>query len=140
MSGQLVRSLQEYGLWKRFIEAGAHIIATLNGDSYDRAGYDDLLLFLNSMVNTGAGTADVKLQDSPDDSVWTDVTDAVFVQVTTSNDDAGFVMSVDLRPLDKYVRCVAVIAAGTCDFGVTGILYNLHGEFPITQDETVVVA
>ena len=81
---------------------------TVNGTGVDRTEFRELLVVLNvGIVNTG-GTLDVKLQESVDDSVWTDIVGAVFAQVIASS--AIFYGRVNLEDRAKFIRVVAVTA------------------------------
>ena len=62
------------------------------------------------------GTVDVKLQESNDNSTWSDVASGAFTQVTTDNDNA--VQEKAYTGSYRYIRAVATIATATCDFGV----------------------
>ena len=74
------------------------------------------------LVGTVSGTSptlDGKLQSSPDNSTWTDITGATFTQVTAG--DSYQSIGVDLRKTGGYVRYVGTIAGTTPSFtmGVT---------------------
>lgn len=122
------------------VAAGSYGAATTNGTGIDRLGYDDAVVLLDSKLNQATGTLNVKIQDSADNSSFTDVSGAAFVEVTTSNDVALYIMKLNLRPLRRYIRVVAVTAVAACEFGVDVILYNYTGSRPITQGTTVVSA
>lgn len=101
------------------IAPGDHVIAaaySLVGASTEVLGYRAVVL-LESGTNGAGATVDVKLQDSPDNAAWTDVTDGAFVQVTTANDNATYEM--EYTGVQRYLRVVATVAVATCDFGVS---------------------
>lgn len=92
----------------------------ISGESVDRTG------FLSCKLKAGVGAAvggsltssDVKLQDSPDDSAWADITAAkggpiALTQMTSDNEKQE--LNVNLSPLDQFVRAVqtTVLSAGT---------------------------
>lgn len=61
------------------------------------------------VFSIGSGTADIKLQDSPDDSVWTDLADGAFTAVTGRT--AERVQSAsDTATVNRYLR---VVTTGT---------------------------
>jgi len=101
------------------IAPGDHVVAaaySLEGESVEVSGYD-VLVNLISGTNGSGGTVDVKLQESNDDSNWSDVTDGAFTQVTESNDNA--VQEKAYTGAYTYLRAVATVAVATCDFGVS---------------------
>lgn len=74
------------------------------------------ILLMHSAALTG-DTCDVKLQDSPDGTTWTDVPGAAFAQITAAA--AGQqAIEVDIDKLQPRVRLYATMA-GTAGFSVT---------------------
>ena len=95
------------------IVPGSHAIAaSLEGSSISVLGYS-VLVNLNA-GDCSAGTVDVKLQDSDDESMWTDVGD--FTQVDSSNDNT--IQEKSYTGVKAYLRAVATIATGSCEFSV----------------------
>lgn len=87
----------------------------VNGDSVDRLGYNSLVLFAQVGDATGspsAFTATVKLQESDDDSTFTDISGATFV---LDADGESGQYNLDLAEYGRYIRAVATPAftAGT---------------------------
>jgi len=84
--------------------------ASANGTGVDISDYiGKLKLTLDCEIGTSGDTLDVKVQDSPDDSTYTDVSGATFTQVT----DAALAfesIGLDTRAVEKYIRVVATIA------------------------------
>lgn len=101
------------------IKPGAHVIAaaySLVGASSDVLGYPTVVQF-DAGTFGGGGTADVKLQESDNDSTWTDVSGGAFTQVTTANDETIYEKAY--TGTKQYIRPVATVAGATCDFGVS---------------------
>ena len=100
------------------IASGDHVVAaaySLLGSSVEVSGYG-ILVNLTSGTNGTGGTVDVKLQESQDNSAWSDVASGAFTQVTESNDNA--IQEKAYTGSYRYLRAVATIAVATCDFGV----------------------
>lgn len=94
------------------IAPGAHEVAeTLDGAGVEVLGYD-AVINLNS--GTIGGAVDVKIQESDDDTTYTDW--AAFTQVTEANDNA--IQEKSYTGSKRYIRVIAAIADATCDFGV----------------------
>ena len=89
-------------------------IASANGTGVDLQGFDSALC----VVSVGActdGTHTPKLQDSPDNSTWSDVVaaqlDGAFTAITTAN--ANTVQAVGYIGGQRYVRAVMTVAGAT---------------------------
>lgn len=98
--------------------------STANGSSVDMQDTGELVTCVLS-VGTVSGTSptlDVKLQDSPDDSTFTDISGATMTQVTASN---KFEVKTFGGRVNRYVRAVATIA-GTSPSFVLAV--NLHAK------------
>jgi len=96
-------------------EAAAY---SLEGSSVDVLGYS-VLVNLDAGACGASGTVDVKLQDSDDETTWTDVTDGAFTQVTEANDNA--IQEKAYTGTRHYLRAVATVATAACEFGVSVI-------------------
>ena len=87
--------------------------ATANGTGVDISSYiGQLMIILESEIGTTGDTLDVKIQDSPDNSAWTDVTGATFTQVT----DAALAhesIRLETRGVAKWIRTVSTIAGAS---------------------------
>ncbi len=64
------------------IKADNYSPGTINGSGVDTLDYNELLLVVNSGINGSGGTADVKLQESDDDSSYSDISGAALTQIT----------------------------------------------------------
>jgi len=85
--------------------------ASANGGGVDMRDYvGKVKVILASSAGGGVDhTLDVKLQDSPDNSTFTDITGAVFTQITNAADlteDLG----INIDGAARYIRAVVTIA------------------------------
>ena len=101
------------------IAPGSHAIAdnytTHAGDTVEVLGYTavvSLLAGANGAGGTG-GTVDCKIQDSDDDSVWSDW--STFDQVTTATDETTYEKAY--TGTKRYIRTVAKVLQDACEFG-----------------------
>ena len=100
------------------IAPGSHAIAaaySLLGTAVEVSGYD-AVVYLVAGTNGTSGTVDVKLQQSEDASVWSDVASGAFTQVTEANDNA--VQEKAYTGAYRYIRAVATVATAACEFSV----------------------
>lgn len=102
--------------------ANASRAATANGTGVDIKGVRGSLAVILSAAAASAGdTLDVKIQDSPNDSDWTDVSGAVFTQVTASAaSDQKLALQAD--SLQRYIRAVATIAGNGGEAIICGVV------------------
>lgn len=107
------------------IAPGSHAIAadytTHVGSSIDVLGYMTLVI-LNSGTNGASGTVDCKIQESDDESAWTDWSDGAFTQVTEANDNA--IQEKEYTGTKRYIRTVAKVLVAACEFGTTIIRFT----------------
>lgn len=99
------------------IAPGDHVIAasySLLGTGVDVLGKDAMVLF-TAGTNGEGGTVTVKVQESDDNSTYTEV--STFTAVTTANDNASY--EYLYTGSKQYLRAVATVAGATCDFGVS---------------------
>lgn len=94
--------------------------ATVTGTGVDIKGAEGDIL-INQSVGTVTGTSptlDTKIQDSADNSSWSDVSGATFTQVTATPSTANAVTSLVLqsRTLRRYVRAVGTITGTSPSF------------------------
>ena len=100
------------------IAPASHAIAaaySLEGTGVDVLG-KRTVVYLVSGTNEATGTVDVKLQESDDDVVYTDVASGSFAQVTTANDNATYEKAYS--GIKRYLRAVATVANAACVFSV----------------------
>jgi len=97
--------------------ASAAINATATGASADLQGFNSALVLLTTGINTD-GTHTPKLQESVDDSAWTDVAagDLVgaFAVITTDT-----LQKVGYKGTQQYIRVVVTVSGAT-----TGAVYG----------------
>lgn len=101
--------------------------ATANGTGVDTVGYDNGMVVLEVGVVSGtAPTLNVKIQESDDNSSFTDVTGATFTQVTATGNSQVLRLSNLNTTRKRYLRAVATIAGTTPSFayGVEFLLGN----------------
>ena len=97
--------------------------STVTGTGVDVSGYTGPLMIVQD-VGTVSGTSPTlagKLQDSPDDSTYTDISGATFTSVTASNSTQTIQVNAD--SVAKYIRYVGTIGGTSPSFtmGVTAI-------------------
>ena len=98
--------------------------ASANGTGFDLQGSNDAegeaIVILDSEAGTGTSpTLDVKLQESANDSDWSDISGATFTQVTDGG--AGFEkISINTNDTERYLRAVATLG-GTSPVFVFGV-------------------
>jgi len=100
------------------IAPGSHAIAaaySLEGTGVDVLG-KRALVNLNSGAVGANGTVDAKIQESDDDSTYTDWSGGGFTQVTADNDDA--IQEKEYTGSKQYIRVVCTVATAACSFGV----------------------
>lgn len=86
------------------------------GTGIDVLGYEAIVT-LNSGTNGASGTVDCKIQESDDDSTYTDWSGGAFTQVTEANDNA--IQEKAYTGTKRYIRTVAKVLVAACDFGTT---------------------
>lgn len=84
--------------------------ASVNGSGVDISQFQDSLAIIADVkaVSGTTPTADIKIQDSADDSSYADVSGAALTQITTS--DSKQTLRLDTRGLRKYIRAVVTLA------------------------------
>ena len=86
------------------LDAPAVQDADWNGATFDSRPYKGGLCFIWISAGHGSSTVDAKLQDSPNGSSWTDVTDGDFTQGTTA--ETAYHLTVSSANVDRYLRIV----------------------------------
>lgn len=107
--------------------------ASANGTGFDLQGSNDAegeaIVILDSEAGSGTSpTLDVKLQDSANNSDWSDISGATFTQVTDGG--AGFEkISINCNDVRRYVRAVATLGGVTPAFvfGVSLVYGKKYG-------------
>jgi hypothetical protein len=102
---------------------------SLVGTAVNRLGKETMVV-LESGTNGSGGTVRVKLQESDDNTNFTDVTDGAFALVTAYDDNATYELAyTGTKP---YLRAVATVAGNACEFGVSIITSD-----PTTVEDTL---
>jgi len=91
---------------------------SLEGSAISVSGYSTLVVLNSGTIATG-GTVDVKIQESNDNSTYSDWSGSAFTQVTPSNDLA--IQEIDYTGNKAYIKPVATIAGAVAPFTVTVI-------------------
>ena len=94
----------------------AHPISTVTGTGVDVLG-NQVLVHLNSGTYTGAASNAAKLQDSDNNTDFTDVTGGGFTAVTTANDNA--IQEIEYTGTRQWLRVLAVVTGDVADFAAT---------------------
>ena len=92
-------------------------IGTVNGAGVNVQGVDEALIHLMLGTLVTASTIDVKVQESDDNSTFSDITGAVFAQKTQAGGDSDkeFVGRINLVGAKKFIRIVSVVAAAVAN-------------------------
>ena len=101
------------------IAPGSHAIAaaySLLGTGVDVLNYRALVVLSAGACGAG-GTVDVKVQESDDNTTFTDWTGGAFAQVTEANDLATYEKAY--TGIKQYIRVVCTVAGAACEFGVS---------------------
>ena len=89
------------------------VTATSNGTGVDLQDYEgDITLTLDAEAGGASITYAVKVQDSSDNSTFTDVSGAAFT-TTTANTALVETLVVNTDEINRYARVVITVAGGT---------------------------
>jgi hypothetical protein len=113
--------------------------ASNNGAGVDCQGFERALAIFDSVPSGAGTTSDCKLQESSDNSSFSDVTSAAFAQATTVGGAKIQVMDINLSKRLRYLRLVHT-GAGASAAGVAfgAIILENPRYSPVSQDNTVV--
>ena len=93
--------------------------ASANGTGVDTQGFAEGMVVLEvGAVSGTTPTLDVKLQESDDNSTFTDISGATFTQVTAANSSQVKRLAELNVSRKRYIRAVATIAGTTPSFAV----------------------
>lgn len=120
------------------------VVATTNGTGLDGDEQGRFLFELYIDVSLNTATIDLKIQESPDNSAWTDITGAALTQIVDSGGDAaGKYAYIDVKsdsltvnasdrvPM-RFVRFVLVQAVANSTAIVT--TYRYRGRYNDARD------
>lgn len=104
------------------VSAIAARTATVTATGVDISGYKGGVIVqqLVGVVSGTTPTLDGKLQSSPDNSTWTDISGATFTQVTAT--DSFQKIGVQVQAAAKYLRYVGTIAGTSPSFTMGVVL------------------
>lgn len=127
---------------RRSISPASHSAGTVTGDGVNVQGVDEALVYLDIGAAGTSATLDVKVQESDDDSTYTDIVGAVFSQQTEAggDEDKALVGRLDLVGAKKYIRAIAVVAVQVYAAAIGFELVrgsSLSKELPVSQENTV---
>ena len=89
------------------------LASTANGSGVDLQGYEGSAAFVLSSEAMGASvTLAVKLQESANNSDWSDVSSGAFT-TTAANTAAFEQIALNVSDLKRYVRTASTVAGGT---------------------------
>lgn len=104
------------------VSAIAARTSTVTATGVDVRGYKGGIV-VQQLVGVVSGTTPTlngKLQQSPDNSTWVDISGATFTQVTAS--DSFQKIGIDVRQTGGYIRYVGTIAGTTPSFTMGVVL------------------
>ncbi len=104
------------------LESPQAVTASAASSSMDLAGYEGAVkLTLYSAAGTGTSpTLNAKVQTSPDDSTWTDVSGATFSQITNAASSLQSI-GVDTRAVQRYIRVYYTVGGTSPSFTVSTV-------------------
>lgn len=104
--------------------------ASNNGTGIDCRGYTRAAFVVLRNPSGAATTSDVKLQESTDNSSFSDVSGGTLTQITTgdANDGKTQILEVDLRKRSRYLRLVHTGAGGSAAGHVAGLAFLWAGQ------------
>lgn len=113
--------------------------AATNGASTDCQGFETAFAWFYSSPSGTGTTSDCKLQESSDNSSWSDVTGATFTQATTAGGAKFFTMDIKLAQRSRYLRLVHTGAGGSAAGQASGGIDLLNARYnPVSQANTAV--
>lgn len=105
------------------LKADNYSAASTDGASVDTKGYRHAVVVVNAGIAAASAEADIKIQDSADDSSFADISGATFTQITTANDDTCYVGFVNCDANRRYLRAVvACDGTNAVELGVSIVL------------------
>lgn len=139
--------LEKFRLWE-LVKHENHIVpasrtaGTVNGTGIDTKGYDAAAFSINLGDIGVATTVTCKIQESDDNSAWSDISGAAITQLVSTDDNEAPTIDVVLGGQynrKRYVRAVLVVAGGNAALShVACELYRAH-EAPVTNSPASVV-
>lgn len=101
------------------IAGGYHdITSAVTCTGTDVLGYDAMMQ-LDSFLNSGGSTVTAKIQESDDNTTYTDWTGGGFTSITTANDTA--IQQIEYTGTKQYIRPYVTVSAAQSNFAVNVI-------------------
>ena len=103
----------------------------------DTKAMEQAVAILVAGLSTATGDLQVKIEHSPDNSVWADLTGAVFTTLVGVGDDEQVLYGIikcNQVGVDRYLRISATVAVDTFDYGCTMLSMNLSGDHPVVTN------
>ena len=110
--------------------------AEVNGDGVDTNGFDEGLLVVSAGAFTATGVVGFTIQESDDDTTYTDISGASITSLTTANDSTTYVGRLNLKNLGRYIRLQYDVDTDDVTFGATLAMHAAKRE-PVSQVNTV---
>lgn len=108
-----------------------------NGVGVDCLGAGEALVIFDLNTIASTGTADVHVEESSDNSTFTDISGAVFSQKTAATDITPYVGRINLAGRQRYVRAVITCDGTNAVVAGVGILLLALKYPPASQVNTV---
>ena len=105
--------------------------------SLDTQGMEQVVAILVAGLATVTGDLQVKIEHSVDDSVWADLTGAVFttlVGVAADEQTLYGIIKANQVGVNRYLRINVAVAVDTFDYGCVLISKNLSGHMPLVTN------
>lgn len=106
------------------------ITANLTSSGTDVLGYNSMMQF-QSFVSSAGSTVTAKIQESIDNTTYSDWTGGGFTDITTANDTA--VQQIEYTGRQQYIRPYITISAGQSNFAV-----NVIKSMPYSSEDTYI--
>ena len=113
---------------QQYVNPQSQAAATYQGAGVDTSGFNTAQFMINLGTLTVSGTFDAKVQESDDNSAWTDGTGAAIPQVPDSGDETLYI--IELRSLlgnKKFLRVEYVTVGAATLVGMSVLLGRPHG-------------
>ncbi len=113
--------------------------ATVNGTGVDTEGYTRAFAVVVAAPSGSGTTSTTTLQDSPDNTTFTNVTGATFTSITTAGGTGVLTMDINLADRQRYLRLVHTGAGGSAAGEAAGLieLFNPQ-QAAVVQDHAAI--
>lgn len=106
--------------------------ATVNGASVDLLGFNSAMLVINTGAIAGSGNFTPKLQESDDNSAWSDVVAADLHGAFVTPLAAASVYKVGYKGFKRYIRPVLTLNSGTSIAASATVVKGQAAQRPVT--------